>query len=214
LGDGLPLAQFPVSTSKFGLGDRPRSYATPIGLMEVAAKIGDRAPLGMVFKGRRPTGEILRPNAPGRDPIVTRILHLRGLDSGTAGAYGRGIYIHGTAEERTVGRPASYGCIRMKSRDVVRLFDAVTVGTRIAVVNVSISKVIRQFSCAQGTSSATAWRGLRVARRATTVHLQRLSPCAGEEIKQPSGVRFHRSKCKAFSPRKYSPVWRNYLCDH
>jgi L,D-transpeptidase catalytic domain len=146
LGDGLPLAQFPVSTSKFGLGDRPRSYATPIGLMEVAAKIGDRAPLGMVFKGRRPTGEILRPNAPGRDPIVTRILHLRGLDSGTAGAYGRGIYIHGTAEERTVGRPASYGCIRMKSRDVVRLFDAVTVGTRIAVVNVSISKVIRQFA--------------------------------------------------------------------
>src|SRR4051794_26612883 len=71
--NGLTLAQFPVSTSKFGLGDRSRSYATPLGVMEVAEKIGDNAPLGTVFKGRRPTGEVLRPNAPGRDPIVTRI---------------------------------------------------------------------------------------------------------------------------------------------
>jgi lipoprotein-anchoring transpeptidase ErfK/SrfK len=146
--NGLQVAQFPVSTSKFGVGDRPRSYATPIGLMEVAAKIGENAPLGTVFKGRRPTGEILVPNAPGRDPIVTRILHLRGLDAGTAGAYGRGIYIHGTAEERTIGRPASYGCIRMRSRDVIRLFDAVGVGTKIAVVNVPISRVVRQIAAA------------------------------------------------------------------
>src|SRR5258706_1711629 len=114
--NGLTLAQFPISTSKFGVGDRPRSYGTPLGMMEVAAKIGDHAPLGTVFKGRRPTGEILRPDAPGRDPIVTRILHLRGLESGTAGAFGRGIYIHGTAEERTIGHPASFGCIRMRSR--------------------------------------------------------------------------------------------------
>lgn len=144
--NGLSVAQFPVSTSKFGLGDRPRSYATPLGMMEVAAKIGDRAPLGTVFKHRRPTGEVLRPNAPGRDPIVTRILHLRGLAQCNAGAFGRGIYIHGTAEERTIGRPASYGCIRMKSRDIMRLFDAVAVGTKIAVVNAPVSRVFRQFA--------------------------------------------------------------------
>ncbi len=144
--NGLALAHFPVSTSKFGLGDRPRSYATPLGMMEVAAKIGDRAPLGTVFKGRRPTGEILRPNAPGRDPIVTRILHLRGLDNGNAGAFGRGIYIHGTAEEWRIGQRASYGCIRMRSRDVVRLFDSVAVGTKITVVNSPMSRVIRQFA--------------------------------------------------------------------
>lgn len=144
--NGLELARFPVSTSKFGIGDRPRSYATPVGLLEVAAKIGGGAPLGTVFHNRRPTGEILRPDAPGRDPIVTRILHLRGLDNSTAGAYGRGIYIHGTAEERTIGRPASYGCIRMRSRDVIRVFDAVAVGTKIAVVNAPISRVFRQFA--------------------------------------------------------------------
>lgn len=146
LENGLALAQFPVSTSKFGVGDRPRSYATPLGMMEVAAKIGDRAPLGTVFKGRRPTGEILRPNAPGRDPIVTRILHLRGLDNGNAGAYGRGIYIHGTAEEWRIGQRASYGCIRMRSRDVVRLFEAVAVGTKIAVFDAPMSRVFRQFA--------------------------------------------------------------------
>ena len=70
--NGQRVAQFPVSTSKYGLGDRPRSYATPLGLLEVASKVGAGAPQGAVFKSQHFTGEILRPNAPGRDPIVTR----------------------------------------------------------------------------------------------------------------------------------------------
>ena len=142
--DGERIAQFPVSTSKFGLSDRPRSYGTPLGTLQVAAKIGASAPQGAVFHSRRMTGEVLRPNAPGRDPIVTRILQLRGLESGNSNAYGRGIYIHGTAEERTIGRPASYGCIRMRSRDVVRVFDAVPVGTRVEIVNNSLGAGIRE----------------------------------------------------------------------
>src|ERR1700761_8298050 len=73
------LGRYPVSTSRFGLGDRPGSRATPLGRMEVAIKIGAGAPLGAVFKSRRRTGEVLVPNAPGRDPIVTRILWLNGL---------------------------------------------------------------------------------------------------------------------------------------
>lgn len=132
--NGAPVAQFPVSTSKFGVGDRPGSYATPLGLLEIARKIGDKAPLGTVFKSRTPTGEILRPNARGRDPIVTRILWLRGLERRNARAYDRAIYIHGTPVERLIGRPASYGCIRMRSRDVAHLFNSVSVGTRIAVI--------------------------------------------------------------------------------
>jgi len=132
--DGASVAQFPISTSKFGVGDRPGSYATPVGLLEVASKIGGDAPLGTVFKSRAPTGEILRANARGRDPIVTRILWLRGLEKRNARAYARAIYIHGTPVERLIGRPASYGCIRMRSRDVANLFNAVSVGTRIAVV--------------------------------------------------------------------------------
>src|SRR5436190_1980502 len=103
LENGLPVAEFPVSTSKFGVGDRPRSFATPLGALAVADKVGAGARLGTVFKGCRPTGEVLRPNTPGRDPIVTRILRLRGLEAANARAYARGIYIHGTPEERRIG---------------------------------------------------------------------------------------------------------------
>ena len=137
--DGERIAQYPVSTSKFGVGDHPRRFGTPLGMLQVAAKIGEGAPQGAVFKHRRPTGEILRPDAPGRDPIVTRILHLRGLDSGNANAFSRGIYIHGTAEERRIGSPASYGCIRMRSCDIVKVFAAVPLGARVEIVNRSLS---------------------------------------------------------------------------
>ncbi len=140
--NGVCVAKYSVSTSKFGVGDRPRSFATPLGMLQVAAKVGGNAPVGSVFRGQRRTGEILRPNAPGRDPIVTRILHLRGLEAQNARAFRRGIYIHGTAEERRIGRPASYGCIRMRSRDVVRLFDSVPVGARVEIVNMRLSRAL------------------------------------------------------------------------
>lgn len=142
--DGVVIARFPVSTSKFGLGDGSGSYATPLGTMAIASKIGGNAPLGTVFKSRKPTGEILRPNAPGRDPIVTRILWLRGLEKQNARAFARDIYIHGTPEERLIGRPASYGCIRMRSRDVAQLFAAVGVGTKIEVANARLGRAVAQ----------------------------------------------------------------------
>jgi lipoprotein-anchoring transpeptidase ErfK/SrfK len=155
--NGRIVERFPVSTSKFGLGDGPGSYATPLGSLEIASKIGANAPLGAVFKSRRMTREVLRPNAPGRDPIVTRILWLRGLEKGNARAFARGIYIHGTPVERLIGRPASYGCIRMRSRDVTRLFGAVNVGTKIAVMNARLGRAIVQ------ATLASPARGLRLA---------------------------------------------------
>lgn len=142
--NGSTLAQFPVSTSKFGVGDRLGSYATPLGLLEVASKIGANAPLGAVFKSRILTGEVLRPNAAGRDPIVTRILWLRGLEKSNARAYDRGIYIHGTPVEKLIGRPASYGCIRMRSRDVVNLFSTVGIGTKISITTSHLRVAIAQ----------------------------------------------------------------------
>jgi lipoprotein-anchoring transpeptidase ErfK/SrfK len=142
INDGVVVSRYPISTSKFGLGDGSGTYATPLGAMAIASKIGANAPLGAVFKNRRMTGEILAPNAPGRDPIVTRILWLRGLEKSNARAYGRNIYIHGTPEERFLGRPASYGCIRMRSRDVAQLFGSVTVGTKIDVENARLGPAI------------------------------------------------------------------------
>jgi len=131
---GKKIAIYPVSTSKFGLGDSLGRLTTPLGFLQVVQKIGDRAPAGAVFHNRRWTGEVLKPNAPGRDPIVTRIIWLRGLEAENAHAFGRCIYIHGTSEERTIGRPASYGCIRMKSKDVVDLYDQIFLGTIVQIV--------------------------------------------------------------------------------
>ena len=48
----------------------------------------------MKFKSRQPTGEIVAVNAPGRDPIVTRILWLKGKEERNRRAYSRYIYIH------------------------------------------------------------------------------------------------------------------------
>jgi len=128
------LGRYPISTSRFGLGDRPGSRATPLGRMEVARLIGAGAAVGAVFKNRRQTGEILRPDAPGRDPIVTRIIWLKGLQPWNRNAFARCIYIHGTPEERNIGHPASYGCVRMKSADIVHLFRSIGVGARVEII--------------------------------------------------------------------------------
>lgn len=133
LRDGKPFSSYPVSTSKFGLGDRPGSYATPLGVLRIKEKIGHGLPAGAVFKSRMPTGEVLPVDAPGRDPIVTRILWLEGLDERNRNAYRRYIYIHGTPEERNVGRPVSYGCIRMRSQDVIELFETVGLNSKILI---------------------------------------------------------------------------------
>lgn len=130
---GVQIATYPVSTSKFGLGDRPGSRATPLGRLEIAKKIGGGQPSGMKFRARRATGEIVKANAPGRDPIVSRILWLKGLEPQNRNAYSRTIYIHGTAEEWKIGTPASYGCVRMKSHDVIALYNTVGVGAKVEI---------------------------------------------------------------------------------
>lgn len=145
LEQGNLLATYPVSTSKFCVGDRCGSYGTPLGRFAVAQKIGDGAPIGAVFKDRRRTGEIIAANAPGRDPIVTRIIWLRGLEQQNANAYRRMIYIHGTPEERSIGHPASYGCIRMCSRDIVHLYDLVGRGAEVTIVNEPLTSVVPEF---------------------------------------------------------------------
>ena len=134
LENGARIATYPVSTSKFGLGDSWGRMTTPLGFMQVAQKIGDHAPTGAVFHNRRFTGEILLPNAPGRDPIITRIIWLRGLEASNAHAFSRCIYIHGTPQEKTIGRPVSYGCIRMKSSDVTALYNQLPLGALVQIV--------------------------------------------------------------------------------
>jgi lipoprotein-anchoring transpeptidase ErfK/SrfK len=141
VGNGAKLATYPVSTSKFGVGDNWGRMTTPLGFLQVAEKIGDHAPVGAVFRNRRFTGEIIKPNAPGRDPVITRIIWLRGLEAANAHAFSRCIYIHGTPEEKLIGRPASYGCIRMKSSDVTALYAQLPIGAIVEIVPDKLPKV-------------------------------------------------------------------------
>ena len=140
LRDSNKIAEYPVSTSKFGVGDYLNSNATPLGRLRVRKKIGSGAPSGAVFKSRRLTGEVLPVDAPGRDPIVTRILWLEGLEPQNRRAFYRYIYIHGTPEERNIGVASSYGCIRMRSPDVISLYDTVGIGARVVITTMPFKR--------------------------------------------------------------------------
>jgi L,D-transpeptidase catalytic domain len=132
--DGIVVKKFRVSTSRFGLGDAFNSYKTPLGRLRVCVKLGEALPEGAVFRRRNFSGEVLPKNARGRDPIVTRILWLEGVEPGNKNARTRCIYIHGTPQERTIGRATSFGCVRMRSHDVVEVFDAVPIGTTVTII--------------------------------------------------------------------------------
>jgi L,D-transpeptidase YbiS len=126
------LASYPISTSCFGLGSKEGSLKTPTGKFRIAEKIGDGMPLGTVFKSRRPvkaTKKMLREE----DLVMTRILWLDGLEPANANTQERFIYIHGTNHEGQIGKAASHGCIRMRNRDLVELFDRVGVDTPVMI---------------------------------------------------------------------------------
>jgi lipoprotein-anchoring transpeptidase ErfK/SrfK len=141
---GKLISKYPISTSKFGLGDGNGSYRTPLGVLFVSAKFGDHLPAGAVIKNRAPTGEIVNPNAPGRDAIVSRVIWLRGMEQQNRSARDRCIYIHGTPEERLLGRPASFGCIRLRSRDVIALYDLAHIGMHVTITQRRIDSFIEQ----------------------------------------------------------------------
>ena len=141
---GRVTKRFPVSTSKFGTGDAVGSYRTPLGETFVSAKIGDHLPAGAVIKSRAATGEIVQANTAGRDAIVSRVIWLRGMDGTTANTRDRCIYIHGTPEENRIGRRASYGCIRMRSKDVIELYDLVHIGMHVRISNKPMSDLLPQ----------------------------------------------------------------------
>ncbi len=143
LQDGVEVLRFAVSTAKHGPGEANGSGCTPRGPHRIRLKIGAGCPENAVFVGRRPSGEIYSPalarQAPERDWILTRILWLTGTQSG----YNRGgavdtlrryIYIHGTPDSEPMGVAASHGCIRMRNRELMQLFDWVEPGTPVEIV--------------------------------------------------------------------------------
>ncbi|MCL2876420.1 MAG: L,D-transpeptidase [Betaproteobacteria bacterium] len=141
--DGACIRRYLVSTASNGVGECNDSGCTPRGRHRIRARIGVGMPLGTVFRGRRPTGEIWTPELaasnPERDWILSRILWLCGEESGInrggrVDSMRRYIYIHGTGEDQPMGKPRSHGCIRMRNCDVIELFELVSVGTPVEIV--------------------------------------------------------------------------------
>jgi len=135
---------YPVSTAKNGVGERNGSFCTPRGRHIIRARIGSGCPENTVFVGRRPTGEIYTPELgekfPGRDWILTRILWLSGCEPGfnrlgDVDTMRRYIYIHGSPDSVELGKPGSIGCIRMRNRDIVEIFERVAPGTPVQIVD-------------------------------------------------------------------------------
>lgn len=140
--DGTCVRRYPVSTALNGPGEQEGSNCTPRGYHRIRARIGAGMPLGTVFRGRRPTGEIwsaeLAAQHPQRDWILSRILWLCGCEPGRnrlgkVDSMRRYIYIHGTGDDQPMGVPLSHGCIRMRNADMVELFDLVAVGVRVDI---------------------------------------------------------------------------------
>ncbi len=140
---GGVVREYAVSTARNGPGEREGSFCTPRGRHIVRAKIGGGAAANTVFVGRRPTGEIYTPELgerfPERDWILTRILWLSGCEPafnrlGAVDTMRRFIYIHGSPDSFAMGRPGSFGCIRMRNADIIELYDRVAAGTPVKIL--------------------------------------------------------------------------------
>ena len=136
------LKRYSVSTAKNGAGEKNGSFCTPRGRHIVRAKIGAGQPVNTVFVRRRPTGETWSPELhakyPGRDWMLTRILWLSGKEPGfnrlgEVDTMRRYIYIHGSPDSAEMGKPGSIGCVRMRNRDIVELFDRVAAYTPVEI---------------------------------------------------------------------------------
>ncbi len=141
--NGKLLKEYPISTAQNGLGSEKNSFRTPTGLHRISEKFGDGVPAFGVLKDRRFSGQVADTLAAGhqdRDQITSRVLWLEGLEpghnrGGQRDSHERFIYIHGTSNEAAIGRPVSRGCIRMRNKDVIELYDQVPVGTRLVVLD-------------------------------------------------------------------------------
>ncbi|MGI9228628.1 MAG: L,D-transpeptidase family protein [Gammaproteobacteria bacterium] len=134
--------EYSVSTAGNGAGEKQDSYCTPRGKHIIAEKIGAGCEENTVFVGRRASGDIYRSEMAGqfpeRDWILTRILWLSGQEPGVnqggdVDTYNRYIYIHGAPDETAMGVPGSIGCIRMRNRDVMELFELVDTETAVLI---------------------------------------------------------------------------------
>ena len=141
--NNIIINEYIISTSEFGIGNKAGSNKTPIGMHKIKSKHGDKTPINGRMIGRVFNGEISKiyidKKKSKTDDITSRIFWLEGLEHGVnkgknIDSFKRYIYIHGTSEEGRLGSPASHGCIRMKNKEVVDLYNKIEVGTLVLIL--------------------------------------------------------------------------------
>lgn len=157
---GQLLKTYKVSTGAAGFGNESGSGKTPIGLRTISRKAGADLPdytLMVNLKGVKDTdgqyvilpvcdslsAEIKRKLIniknfilPGElsskeKAIINCEAHV--LTRALVVDANRGVYIHGTNRENSLGTPLSGGCIRMSNDNVKELFNMTPVGTKIYI---------------------------------------------------------------------------------
>jgi len=133
-----PSRVFPISSAKNGTGSQEGSFRTPLGRFRIAHKYGKKAPLGTIFRSRKPVGiwptQIPSNLSKDDDLVLSRILWLEGIDPHNLNTKQRYIYLHGTNHEDQIGTPCSAGCLRLNNSDIIELFDLIAVGTALTIL--------------------------------------------------------------------------------
>jgi L,D-transpeptidase ErfK/SrfK len=123
-GEPRVVVTFPVAIGKM-------DWQTPLGVTRIADKVKDPPwyPPESVRREHAKKGDILPTVVPaGPDnPLGSRKMRL----AIPGGAY----LIHGTNKPAGIGMQATHGCMRLYPEDVEALFDMVSVGTPVRIVN-------------------------------------------------------------------------------
>ncbi len=109
-------------TASYRIAHGQPAYPTPSGRFRIRSK---QVNPNWYVPNAPWAGELAGSVVPGGSPQNP----LRARWMGLAG----GIGIHGTASEGSIGSRASHGCVRMRVRDVVRLYRRVAVGTPVVI---------------------------------------------------------------------------------
>ena len=140
---GNVMAIYPVSTSKFGLGDWPGSRFTPLGQLADCGENWRQCATGHGVQ--RPAAH--RRSCPGQLAWSRSDRDADSLVAWTGSAkrqrISRGTFTS-TAHPRNgrIGSAASYGCVRMRSSDIIQLYNIVGVGAAVTIVNAPLVSAV------------------------------------------------------------------------
>lgn len=171
------LKYFQALTALFVAAGEALAQETRPVARRIVVSIPDRK-LALVEDGRAvkiypvAVGAAATPSPTGSFTVVERLSHPTWYGPGKVvppgktnplgprwiGLSRKGYGIHGTSNPRSIGRPASHGCIRMHNADVEELFGLVAIGDRVELYAERTGEVARIFGVPAAVTQVAANR--------------------------------------------------------